>query len=227
MSSGPGSRAWAGNGLARSLALVVCTAFLSACTFSGEPEEPADASSVAPSEAELDLSGLPVPRSAFCDVLAEDDVTQALEGPVSGTAHYDNGDEIEVRPGYVDVSHEYGCTFEAADGTVAKAWLFARPVNRNEARSLVRRARRGRNCALPETIGFGRPGLTSVCEVAGAAGQADRSVRARLEGLFGDSWVGCEISEPLDAGTGSGRRADVVQRADQWCTEVVTAMAGG
>jgi hypothetical protein len=213
--------------LARCLALVVCTTLaVSACTFDSEPEESTDASSVGPSDANLDLSGLPVPRAAFCDVLAENDVTQALEGPVTDTAHYDNGDEIEVRPGYVDVSHEYGCTFESADGAAAKAWVFARPVTRDEARSLVRRARRGRDCAFPETIGFGTPGLTSVCEVAGGSGQAGRLVRARLEGLFGDSWLGCEVAEPLEAGGGSGRRADVVQRADQWCTEVVAAVAG-
>ena len=182
---------------------------------------------MAPSDAHLDLSGLPVPRVEFCDVLDEDDVAQALDGPVSGTDHYGNGDEVEVRPGYVDVSHEYGCVFRASDGTSAKVWVVARPVTRGEARTVVRRARRGRDCAFPESIGFGSPGLTSVCEVPGAEPDVGPLVRARLEGLFDDSWVGCEVSEPVEvAGARTGPRADVVQRADQWCTEVVTTVAG-
>ncbi len=207
--------------------LLALTLLAGACTSSPEPPEPSGASSVGPSDAHLDLSGLPVPRVPFCDVLAEDDVAQALDGRVAGTDHYANGDEVEVSPGYVDVSHEYGCVFEAADGTSAKVWVFARPVTRGEARSLVRRARRGRDCAFPESIGFGSPGLTSVCEVPGADPDVGPLVRARLEGLFGDSWVGCEVAEPLEAaGTRTGPRADVVQRADQWCTEVVTTVAG-
>jgi hypothetical protein len=49
--------------------------------------------------------------------------------------------------------------------------------------------------------------------------------RARLEGLFTDTWVGCEVTEPLEGPGGAARsRADVVQRADQWCTEVVTTV---
>jgi hypothetical protein len=207
--------------------LLTLTLLAGACTFSPEPTEPSGQSSVGPSDAHLDLSGLPVPRVSFCDVLAEDDVAQALDGPVAGTDHYGNGDEVEVSPGYVDVSHEYGCVFDAADGTSAKVWVFARPVTRAEARSLVRRARHGRDCAFPESIGFGSPGLTSVCEVPGADPDTGPLVRARLEGLFGDSWVACEVAEPLEAaGTRTRPRADVVQRADQWCTEVVTTVAG-
>lgn len=208
-------------------ALLTLALLAGACTSSPEPPESSGPSSVGPSDAHLDLSGLPVPRVPFCDVLAEDDVAQALDGPVAGTDHYGNGDEVEVSPGYVDVSHEYGCVFGAADGTSAKVWVFARPVTRGEARSLVRRARRGRDCAFPESIGFGSPGLTSVCEVPGADPDVGPRVRARLEGLFGDTWVGCEVAEPLEAaGTRTGPRADVVQRADQWCTEVVTTVAG-
>jgi hypothetical protein len=206
---------------------VTLTLLAGACTSSPEPSEPSGSSSVGPSDVHLDLSGLPVPRVPFCDVLAADDVAQALDGPVAGTDHYGNGDEVEVSPGYVDVSHEYGCVYEAADGTTAKVWVFARPVTRGEAQSLVRRARRGRDCAFPESIGFGSPGLTSVCEVPGADPDGGPLVRARLEGLFGDTWVACEVAEPLEAaGTGTGARADVVQRADQWCTEVVTTVSG-
>jgi hypothetical protein len=114
--------------------------------------------------------------------------------------------------------------FRASDGTSAKVWVFARPVTTAEARTVVRRARRGRDCAFPDAVGFGSPGLTSVCEVP-APGQSSPIVRARLEGLFGHSWLACEISEPLEASPGAQKpRADVVQRAEQWCVNVVTTV---
>jgi hypothetical protein len=204
------------------LAAVLASAFVaSGCTLTPEASQ-GPSPSVAPSDAGLDLSGVPVQRADFCDLVDRDDVAQALEGAVRDTAHYGNGDEVEVRPGHVDVSHEFGCVFEGPGGKVARAWVFARPVAVAEARTLVRRARRGDDCAFPESVRFGSPSLTSVCEVAGPPPEEAPVVRARLEGLFGDSWAGCEISEPLVRG--SGARADVVQRADQWCTGVVTAI---
>jgi hypothetical protein len=172
------------------------------------------------SEVKVDLSRLPVPRTEFCDVLSKRDVRSALDGPVEKTAHYGNGDEFEVRPGYRDVSHEYGCVFESGDGATAKVWVFARPVTTKEARMLVRRERGRRGCSFPDSVGFGSPGLTSVCRIRGAE-SSDPTDRARLEGLFRDSWMACEVSEP----TQRGSRPDVLQRAEAWCTGVVTTVA--
>jgi hypothetical protein len=202
---------------------LVSSVAASGCTLSPEAS-PKPSPTVAPSDADLDLSGVPVQRAGFCHLVDSEDVTQALDGPVGDTAHYGNGDEFEVRPGQVDVSHEFGCVFEGPAGKVARAWVFARPVAVSEARTLVRRARRGGDCAFPESVRFGAPALTSVCEVAGPPPEEAPTVRARLEGLFDDSWVGCEVSEPLVRGEAAGARADIVQRADQWCTEVVTAI---
>jgi hypothetical protein len=180
-------------------------------------------------EAHLDLSALPVPRTEFCDTLGEDDVEQALGGPVADTAHYGNGDDFAVMPGQVDISHEYGCVFESGDGTTASAWVFARPVLASEASRFVRRTRRAPGCAVPESLVFASPGVTSVCRVPAPRSGGGPAVRARLEGLFGDTWLGCEVSEPLRATEASGTaspttRAGVLQRAEQWCTEVVTAV---
>jgi hypothetical protein len=212
-------------GLAMRLAPVLVLAACSTPLGSDDSSRSPSASpTVSSAGADLDLSRLPVPRRAFCDILPRKDVTAALDGPVVKTAHYDNGDEFEVRPGYRDVSHEYGCVFEGGDGTLAKTWVFARPVLAREARMLVRRERRGRDCAFPDPVRFGRPHLASVCEVPGGAG-SDRAVRARLEGLFGDSWLACEVSEPLERASATrGPRADVMQRAVDWCTGVVTAV---
>jgi hypothetical protein len=212
------------------LVATVTTAFLVAgCTAPTASREPSStpASPSAPTAAQRpDLTGLSVPRAALCEALPEDAVTEALDGPVADTAHYLNGDEFEVRPGYVDVAHEYGCVYTGADGTTAKVWVFARPVQRHEARMLVRRARQRRDCAFPQALTFGRPGLTSVCEISAAKG-TPRLVRARFEGLFGDSWVGCEVSEPMDrpgSAGGAHPRRDVLQRADAWCVDVVTTV---
>ena len=226
--------------------LVLAVTVLTACSGSPAPDEGAtrdqDAAATAdPGSGELDVSEVPVPRGDLCPVLPEDGVVEALGGEVVRTDHYLNGDEVEVRPGYTDVVHEYGCVYEAADGSTARVWVFARPVDTAEAQALVRRARRGRrgrDCAFPDSIAFGTPSLTSVCEVRStAAGTTDATaptVRARLEGLFGDTWVGCEVaeplsSEPLSAGpsgeeSSAPPRADVVQRAEQWCTEVIVAV---
>ena len=199
---------------------------LAGCTFSSsEPQKAAPSPSVRPTDSKLDLSGLPIPRTQICDLLSEDGVKEALGGPIAGTDHYGNGDDVEVTPGLVDVSHEYGCVYEAESGDTARVWVFARPVARSEARTLVRRARHGRDCAFPKPVGFGSPGLTSVCELSSTPSGPDHAaatVRARLEGLFGDTWVGCEVSEPLEGSSSSG--GDVVQRAVSWCTEVVTTV---
>lgn len=218
--------------------MVATAALLVGCTSGADVPEagaspsPSASPSLGPGAAHLDLSDLPVPRVGFCDVLAADEVEQALAGPVADTAHHANGEEFEVTPGRVDIAHEWGCTFLGSDGTTARTWVFARPVREPEATTLVRRARDAEDCAFPESVVFGTPGVTSVCETRGrvaddgATSQVGRVFRARLEGLFGDSWMGCEVTEPLEAMTRSTTtRADVVQRAEQWCTEVVTTVA--
>lgn len=221
--------------------LVAAGLLLSACTSATDTSDaaggsPSPSATAGPGEAHLDLSGLTVPRADICDLVGSDDVGQALAGTLADTAHYANGEELEVTPGRVDIAHEHGCVYVGEDGTVARTWIFARPVPPQEARELVRRARRGRDCAFPESVRFGTPSLTSVCEVAdiptgpddrddGAAGSDDAAVRARLEGLFHDTWMGCEVSDPVAVLETHDGRADVVRRAEQWCTDVVNAVS--
>jgi hypothetical protein len=202
---------------------------LAACTSGVDDAERSTPPSPSAAEAVLDLSAMPVDRDDPCPVLLEDDVVEALGAEVARTAHYANGEEAEVAPGVVDVSHEYGCVFEAADGTAARLWVFARPVPQDEARTLVRRTR-GRDCAFPEPLVFGDPGVISVCEVPSPGRGEPSTYRARFEGLFTDSWVGCEVSEPAVSAEPTGSpspptRQDVLQRAEQWCTAAVTSAA--
>ena len=144
---------------------------------------------------------------------------------MTSTARYGNGDDVQVRPGYVDVSHEYGCTFSGSDGAAAKTWVFARPVNRREAKTFIQRERGERGCTFPELVGFGKPDLTSVCEVKGTE-QGTTALRARLEGLFGSTWLACEVSHPLDQPSAGSQasRSELVRLAQQWCVNVVTTV---
>lgn len=213
---------------ARVAALLTPALLLAACTSGDGDTERSTPPPPSVDEAVLDLSAMPVDRDDPCPVLLEDDVVEALGTEVARTAHYGNGEEAEVAPGVVDVSHEYGCVFEAADGTVARLWVFARPVPQDEARTLVRRTRRG-DCAFPEPLVFGDPGVVSVCEIPSPGRGEPSTYRARFEGLFSDSWVGCEVSEPAATEpTGSPSpptRQDVLQRAEQWCTAALTSAA--
>lgn len=158
---------------------------------------------------------MPIARAAFCDVLDEEQVDRALGGQVTDTAHYGNGDEAEIAPGYTDVSHEFNCTFEGGDGATARAWLFARPVDTAEATAMVRRTQQQPGCTFPESIGYGRPTLTSVCEAPEPAG----AVSVRLQGLFGDSWLSCEVTLPEPEGD------EARARARDWCVEVATSLS--
>jgi hypothetical protein len=205
---------------ASSLGALLLLGLAAGCTGSAPSADPTpgEVSSGPTAAARLDLSGIPVPRVPLCDVVPEHTVVGALGQEVAGTAHYDSGEEVEVAPGVVDVAHEHGCVYEGADGTVARVWVFARPVGDPEATALVRRARRGRDCSFPDPLDFGTPGLTSLCEVPGD--DAAPVNRARLEGLFSDTWVGCEVTEPAPSRTTG---PDVVQRAVTWCAAVVNA----
>jgi hypothetical protein len=216
--------------------IVTASALLAGCTSGTDAPQDAGAtastaSSAMPSVVEPDLSGVTVPRADVCGLLAEEDVERALGGPVADTAHYDNGEPFEVTRGRVDISHEYGCLFEGDDATVARTWIFARPVRKPEARTLVRRARRERGCAFPEPLVLGTPGLTSVCEEPGPRSERGPLLRTRLAGLFGDTWLTCEISEPLQASGAGGSdtpspRTETLRRAERWCTSVVATVSG-
>jgi hypothetical protein len=188
---------------------------------SPEPGEPAagpatGASSPAAStstRAELDLSDLPIARAPFCPLVDDDEVSEALDADIDGTDSYEPGDTVRVAPGVRDVAHEYSCSFEGS-GAEARVWVFAAPVSTPRARGLVRELRGEQGCeAAPTGTTYGTPGLTRVCT-------GDGEVGASLRGLFGDTWVTCEVT---DRG-GPGDVEAVESRAEQWCVHVATTL---
>jgi hypothetical protein len=165
--------------------------------------------------ASLDLSGLPIDRADFCSRLDQGDVEDALGGAVTDTTHYGSGDRVAMAPGVVDVSHEYDCTYDAADGTQARAWVFAEPVTTSVGRGIVREARAEQGCRpLERAPTFGTPSVGTLCRVARPEARA-----VTLRGLFGDAWLSCRLSTP-----GPDDALGTVQRAEQWCVRVATTL---
>jgi hypothetical protein len=158
----------------------------------------------------LDVADLTVARGPFCEALDERQVDAALGSAPAQTRTWGNGDRVALGAGGEDVSHEFGCQFDAADGTVARAWAFAPPVDTATAAILAQRATKARGCtADPAAPPYGDPSLALTCQAA------DGTASASYRGLFGDTWVVCEVVRP------AGATWDVADRAGRWCVGVV------
>jgi hypothetical protein len=163
----------------------------------------------------LDLSDLPITRGPFCDALDQNDVETALGGPVTATQHYNSGDRATLATGLADVSHEYNCGYRAANGVQARAWVFAEPVTPGIGRSIARESTGEAGCRpIAGAPRFGTPSAGTLCRATDPAGTA-----VTLRGLFGDSWLTCQLSTPATAAA-----SDTVRRAEQWCVRVATTM---
>lgn len=161
--------------------------------------------------ASVGTDAVPVERAEFCDALSKDAVATALGGPASGTDHYGDGDTVEISPGVTDVAHEFNCTFVGADGSSARAWVFAPPVTRARAAELAERPVDAPDCAaLLGAPLFGDPTSATRCERNGRS-------TVSFRGLFGDAWLTCEVTVATEA-------TDVQERADRWCVAVIQAM---
>ena len=176
----------------------------------------APASSPVPDRiAELDPATTTLARVAFCDLVAASAITSALGGRHTDARHWRNGEAAPVRddaaPGD-DLTHEFGCSWTRAGGFAARAWVFARPVTAAFARRVIASARANRTCSTRRTAVFGRPSMMQECPLA--KGRA----RVRHAGLFGDTWLTCEVAGP------QARTRLLRQRADGWCASVAAAL---
>lgn len=163
----------------------------------------------------IDVSNLPIERGPFCDRIDDTAVPTALGRQVGTREHYASGDLVPRAGGRTDVSHEFGCVFGAGDAE-ARAWVFVVPVSASDAEELLDEALRDPDCSYPtDRPGYGRPGLTSVCERSGG------NVEVTHRGLFGDAWLSCRLTLPgVDV-------APARVRADQWCLHVATTLGSG
>src|SRR5690349_16885942 len=165
--------------------------------------------------ASLNTAAMQVPRIEFCKLVPDSAVHDALGAKPDSSSSYRNGDEIDVPGVGKEVVHEIGCSWTADDGASARAWVFARPVDAAFARQAIGSSSGTKGCRTTSGPAYGEPSVTQTCH------QPDGSNRVRHAGLFGQTWLSCEVTRPTDpVGT-------VRDRADTWCVEVVNALNTG
>lgn len=188
------------------LALVLLAA---GCTDGQPAKEPR---SVAPTPlAKLDAAKLRIARIDFCKLVEPAAVNDALGGPTGTVDSWGNGQRAPV--GFGDaasdqVVQELGCSWTSGD-SAARAWVFARPLDTAAAQQVVDSVRREPGCRTTPGGRFGAPSYAQAC---GAPGQPQR---VRLGGLFGQSFLTCEVE-------GGVAVAELKKRADRWCVVVAS-----
>lgn len=160
----------------------------------------------------LSTEGLVVQRDAFCSGIGPHALQDALGGSDYHGKSYNNGDPARLTAGTKDVAHEFDCTWSTGDGTVARAWVFAPPVRRVQAKQLAKASLRP-HCAAAKGPQFGQPSVATTCGTP-------KTIEEGYFGLFGDAWLSCTLSarkpEP----------ADLTERTSRWCAAVVKAASG-
>jgi hypothetical protein len=190
--------------------VLAMSATLAGCA-SDEPQKSAPPPAPTPIKG-LDSASMQVPRIEFCSSVPAEAVTAALGGKPDTKAAYGNGDRERLDGAGEDVVHELGCTWSTDEGAQARAWVFARPVDAGFARRAIASNRSTRGCTVTPGPAFGTPSVTQVCRQTG--GQQ----RVRHAGLFGQTWLSCEVAAP--SADASGLR----ERADAWCVQVANAL---
>jgi hypothetical protein len=192
--------------------ITVSVIFLVVSGCGGDPKQSAAPSARPTPIAELDSSAMRVVRVAFCDLVPKSAVRRALAAAPRSARTWHNGDRLPDPAG--EVGHEFGCSWTAGHGLVARAWVFASAVSPSYARTLIRSAAHDHGCRTGSAPGFGVPTVVQTCVRAGGLH------RIRHAGLFGDTWLTCEVS-------GHGKNADLRRRADAWCVSVANALDAG
>lgn len=162
---------------------------------------------------EYDTSGVVVERSAFCSGIGSDPVAAALGDAPESSSSYLNGERAQVTRKLRDVAHEFDCTWVGADGTVARAWVFAPPVTPARAGDLAAAAPAARGCErVADAPAFGAPSVATSC-----ASSTER--QASYRGLFGDAWLACSITAPAS----DSEQVELLDRTGRWCVAVARA----
>ena len=161
-------------------------------------------------------------RTAFCDLLADDQVRAALGQtrietlpPVAAVRPGDRV-EIDLPDGgtrRLPVA-EHSCRWELRTGPsadrapgvrAAGVTVFAPAVTAERATVLIRAARSRPGCeVLQDVVAVGLPGVTTTCGPG----------ELRTEGRVGDAWLACEITREDLAGDGA---EVLLPRLLSWC----------
>ena len=142
--------------------------------------------------ASLNTAAMQVPRIEFCKLVPDAAVTApwaASRTPTRRTATATRWTSPDVGN---EVVHEIGCSWSTDDGATARAWVFARPVDAAFARTVIASSRKTKGCRVARGPSYGEPSVTQTCR------QPDGSTRVRHAGLFGQTWLTCEVADPTD-----------------------------
>jgi hypothetical protein len=202
------------------VAVALAAALAGGCSGGDKGSTDASATARPTPLAKLDTGTIRIARATFCDQVSSAEVRRALGAKPETDQHWDNGDPVPSAgpdgsgPPQAstsgDVGHEVGCAWTTTAGAAARAWVFARPVTADFAATLVAQAGHEAGCTAQQAPHFGAPALLQTCTRAGA------TERVRRAGLFGDTWLTCELAGPA---TGHPRA-----RLDDWCAAVVAAL---
>lgn len=181
-----------------------------ACAPSGTP-------TVAPTPeptplARLNTDAMALPRIDFCTLVPATAVKDALAAARGTPKRWGNGQRTDLPGVGQQVVAEHGCAWTAGTAA-ARAWTFAPPVSRTLAHAVVTRSRQQdqrQRCHDLSGPPFGQPSLTELCSDGGTH-------RVRHAGLFGDTWLTCEVADAAPV------RA-VRHRADAWCVQVANVL---
>lgn len=196
------------------LTAVLAAGVSAGCTSDAEPSEAGTAPLAEPTPlSAYDVSELAVTRSAFCDRIAEEALGDALGGQVDRSRSWAPGDPLKGRGLPRDVAHEFGCEWTTERGVTATAWLFAPPVTRAQAKTLLDDLPR---CWSAKGASFGTPSAAIRC---GTGASREGRIELGHRGLFGDAWLSCSLSAPAQ-----DEPADLVERAEQWCVQTLEAV---
>jgi hypothetical protein len=198
---------------ARRPILAVPAALLALVVMTGCSEDEKAAPDPAPTPiASLNTAEMELPRIEFCQLVPEKAVEDAVGGKPVSHSSYGNGDEVEVTGVGKDVVHEIGCSWTSDDGTTARAWVFARPVDTAFAQSVIASGRKTKGCRTVAGPPYGNPAATQICRTA------DGKQRLRHAGLFGQTWLTCELA------TIRAEPTELRDSTDAWCSEIANAL---
>jgi len=198
---------------ARRPILAVPMALLALALVTGCSEDAKSTPDPAPTPiASLNTVEMELPRIEFCQLIPDGAVEDAVGGKPASDSSYGNGDVVEMAGVGKDVVHEIGCAWTGDDGTAARAWVFARPVNTAFARSVIASGEKTKGCRTIAGPPYGKPATTQVCRTA------DGKQRLRHAGLFGQTWLTCELA------TAKAEETELRDRTDTWCSEVANAL---
>ena len=196
------------------LAVLVTGGVVVVGTLTADPEaEPPEKPFATTALEDLDATGLVARRASFCGAVDPRQVEAALDAAVESDRSWDNGDRIEVSERVRDVVHEFGCEYAAGD-TVARAWVFAPPVDRSRSRQLVKAVASpdgSATCSALDAPDLGSPSVQQLCERPG-------SRTATFAGIVGDGWLTCQLEVPEPAA-----EDELADRAGRWCVGVALA----